>query len=285
MNCPIFILGIGRSGSVMLMNILNNHDDIFIDNEINFRFPYKKCVYSELKKIGDLKIDENANKIIDIIFNNEIPNAVPIYGEIKKSHFQEQFLNSDRNYKSFFELLIKLKKEKKKIWGAKFPVHFSYISMLLDWFSNSKIIFLVRDPRAVYHSELIAKKKYTSARQYPIGKKNPLFKLSVIIYVSVQWVWAQRLFFKYKENYNLYLLKYEALVSNPEKEMYNLCDFLQINYTKELLNIPVANSSFKEHVTKGFNTNAINRWQTEMNRFDKWLVSIITKKQRTKIGY
>jgi len=60
MDSPIFILGIGRTGSQMLRNMLNNHDNTYIDREINFLFRFKECIVSKIKKIGDLKNDNNA---------------------------------------------------------------------------------------------------------------------------------------------------------------------------------------------------------------------------------
>jgi len=283
----IFIIGLGRSGSGMLMNVLNNHPEIFIDTEINYRFLFKKCIYSELKKIDNLKRDDNAIKAVELIFSGNIPNSIPIYGEIKFDDFKREFLSSNRTYKSLFELLIKLKNviNNKKRIGAKFPVHFSYLKMLLKWYPESKIIFLTRDPRAVFVSELKAKRKYTDARQYPIGKNNLFFKWSVLFYVVIQWVWAQRIYNKYLSEFDLYLLKYESLVENPIYETKKLCDFLECEFYDYLIDIPVDNSSFNDSISKGFNKIAIDRWKNEIKKFDKLLVEIITRNQRKKIGY
>ena len=269
------------------MNVLNNHPEIFIDTEINYRFLFKKCIYSELKKIDNLKRDDNAIKAVELIFSGNIPNSIPIYGEIKFDDFKREFLSSNRTYKSLFELLIKLKNviNNKKRIGAKFPVHFSYLKMLLKWYPESKIIFLTRDPRAVFVSELKAKRKYTDARQYPIGKNNLFFKWSVLFYVVIQWVWAQRIYNKYLSEFDLYLLKYESLVENPIYETKKLCDFLECEFYDYLIDIPVDNSSFNDSISKGFNKIAIDRWKNEIKKFDKLLVEIITRNQRKKIGY
>ena len=208
-------------------------------------------------------------------------------GNIDKNEFTRLFLNSDRSLKSLLTYIIEQKAKllNKTNIGAKFPVHFSYLPLLIKWYPNCKIIFLTRDPRAVLASEFEMKKRDTYASQFPIKEGSVFFKLSVLLYVTFQWVWAQKVYNKYKKRINIYLSKYENLVYNPEKYVKDICNYLEVNYEENMLNIKVQDSSFKKEDIKGFNKTTIERWKMQLSKFEKLFISSFTKIQRRKIGY
>ncbi len=287
MRNRIFILGVGRTGSQMMMNVLNKHSKIFIDNEINFLLRFKRDIVSEVKKIGDLKNDDNVLRLVNILYSDKIRRDYPIMGKIPKEEFKEKFLSSDRSLKSLFALIIDLKAdlENKEISGAKFPVHFSYLTLLHSWFPEAKIIFLTRDPRAIYASELEMKKRRTYESQFPIRDKSPFYRLAVMSYVIVQWIWAQRIYFKYRKKYNLYLSKYEEFVQHPEVSIKKICNYIGVDYEPSMLDIMVQDSSHEKEKKKGINTSTIDKWKHKLNKFEKAAISAFTFLQRRKIGY
>jgi len=206
---------------------------------------------------------------------------------IPKEYFEEKFLKSDRSLKSLFILIISLKGEilKKKNIGAKFPVHFSYLPLLLKWFPNCKIIFLTRDPRAILSSEIEMKKRVTYSSQFPIKEHNIFFRLSVLLYVTIQWIWAQKIYNKYSQNNVIYLSKYENLVTNPSINIKKICNYLNIEYQDSMLNIQLQDSSYNKSKVAGIKKSSLDKWKTNLNWFEKKFISFFTKNERYKIGY
>ena len=287
MKNKIFILGVGRTGSQMMMNVLNKHSKVFIDNEINFLLRFKRDIVSEVKKIGNLENDENVSKLVDVLYSDKIRRDYPIMGKIPKEEFRKKFLSSDRTLKSLFSLMIDIKAdlENKEITGAKFPVHFSYLSLLHSWFPDSKIIFLTRDPRAIYASELEMKKRRTYESQFPIREKSPFYRLAVLAYVVLQWNWAQRVYFNYQKKHRIFLSKYEEFVLHPEEQIRKICNFLDIDFEQEMLDIVLQDSSHEKEAKRGFNTTTVEKWRYKLNGFEKTVISLLTFIQRKKIGY
>ena len=189
----IFIVGVGRSGTKFLMNVLNNHSEIDICPETHF---FSKLLHNgvlkEAGKIGDMKRDENVAKLVDSLYSGKVfgtywKDPLPK----NKERLLELFKATDRTPRSLFEALINEHKDsnQKKIAGEKTPSHLYHIPELLEWFPQAKIIHIIRDPRAVLSSEINKDAK----PDYPIKKRGFLYNTGLFIYVWLQWMSAFRL--------------------------------------------------------------------------------------------
>ena len=148
----IFILGLGRTGSKFYMQLINSHEDIFISPELIFRHPIKKDFYTLLET--SIKEGDTVDIIVDKLFNfNERLTFTKIITKIGKLRLTEGMLNLKKltSY-SIFDCIIKLaaEYEKKNIYGAKFPIHHKYSEELINYFQDAKILYITRDPRAIY---------------------------------------------------------------------------------------------------------------------------------------
>ena len=108
-NNPIFIIGPGRTGSKLLSYSLNKSAHIYISPELKFLEFWKNCVLKELKKTGDLRIDINAKKAIDILFIKRQPpfnKFFEITKNIEKKVILNRFLNSKRNIEELLRIFL-----------------------------------------------------------------------------------------------------------------------------------------------------------------------------------
>lgn len=285
---PIFIIGQGRTGSKLLIYSLNKNSDIYISPELKFLEFWKKCVSKEIEKIGNLNKDENAKKAIDMLFSkNESPfnKFYEITKKLDVKIIMQRFLNSKRNIEDLLMIFLKenTRVHNKKIWGAKFPVHFSYLSKLLKWFPESKIIFLIRHPAAIINSEIKMKSRNKSSGSFPISNDRFLFRISIIFYVVVQWIWSLNIYEK-NDNKNLFLLKYEDLLLNPESIIRDLCFFIGVDFDSTMLDVSNYDSSYSINKNqKGFNKRNINLWRSKKNYNS--LCKLLCIKKMNKYGY
>lgn len=107
---PIFILGMPRSGTTLIEQIISSHNSVIAGGEINYINIFGKNLLSSNKKF-------NQNDLID--FSNK-------YLKNLQTHSRD-----------------------KKFITDKMPLNFRYIGLILKVFPNAKIIHTVRNPFSV----------------------------------------------------------------------------------------------------------------------------------------
>lgn len=289
----IFIVGSFRSGTTLLRNILNRSSEIAICGETfylgRFISAGKRHLFAE---IGDLKTDEGARKIVDYIYGIEHLDFWRwIKANIDKQQFLKQFLATDRSDKALFDLVMMCFANEKPIRGEKTPAHIHHVSTLIKWFPEAKIIHTLRDPRAIFVSEKRKKmiQSNVTFRYTVLRKSEFLLELYISAHVLLTWLQVVRLHHNYLKTYpyQYYLSKYEDLVSDPETRIKSICQFLEIDFTENMLEQNVINSSFStgEINSVGFNTVAINRWQNYISPIIEQWITLWTNKYLVEFNY
>ena len=238
-NSPIFIIGISRSGSKFYQQLLNSHKDICIAPELNFHFPLK-------------------DDVRDIILNNKTKSTAYIVDELYKSPLKSSMRDVLSKFtkdelvklidesgqctlKNCFQSILKLYaiKNKKIIYGAKFPVHHSNVNFLYESFPKSRFLFLIRNPINIAHSDIIKKiNRINSYNSSFITQNITLLKFIFPFYCAIEWY---RLIINYNKTViklghkQVILLRYEdisldsqtilnqiSLLLNKKAETFNL---------------------------------------------------------------
>lgn len=170
---------------------------------------------------------------------------------------EKNILNSDRSFGEILKILLKedAKRKGKERYGAKFPVHFSYLHTLYEWFPDAKIIHLCRDPRAIYNSQLF---KYYKTNRFLIA--NFFLRIQFLLYIVFIYKWDFNVSQKFANRSNYYLSKYEELVQNFEEKMKSICEYIDVEYLNEMKDIPVEDSSFsRENSNNGIDKSSLFR--------------------------
>jgi Sulfotransferase family len=172
---------------------------------------------------------------------------------------------------------------------VKFPVDVGHISELLQWFPDCKVIHITRDPRAV----AMSKTNDPSGTAIKILEHPRLAwlirKLSVWIVIA-QYRQAARVHGRFRNHSNYKLFRYEDLLAEAEKTLRELCEFIGVKFSEDLLH-PEAGvhlhqpSSLTGKQRKAFDASAAVRWQGVIPAFDKWLITNLTKRSMRTLGY
>ena len=283
----MFILGPGRTGSKLIMNILNKHPDIYITPEIRFLEFWKPSVFDKIKIYKDKNNKYSSQVIDELFFQKTTPfhKFHEITKNLDKDIIFKKFLKSDKYTKDILTIFLRENSliNNKNIWGAKFPVHYSYLPTLIKWFPNAKFIFLTRDPIAILKSELRMKSRKKRSGNFPKLKNQYFYELSVLFYVVIQWNWSLYIFQKYKEK-NIILLKFENLIMDPPKTIDIICKFLNINFANEMLDVKEYDSSFGGK-NIGFNKKSINQADSNLNKHLKNICIYLCNKHLKLLGY
>ena len=277
----IFIVGVGRSGTKFLMNVLNNHSEINISSETHF---FSKLIHNGFikvaKKFEGFEYDRNLKKLVEAMFNRSVFGTFwkhPL--SIEKERILDRFKQSKRTFKDFFSIIIEEDKlsKNKSIAGEKTPSHLYHIDNLIKWFPNAKILHIIRDPRFVLASEIHKDLK----TDYPLKKESYFYNLGLFFYVLIQWFLALRLDKKFEKKYpTQYLsIKYEDLLNDHERKVKYVCSFLNVKYEESMLNPPIVDSSYQERNKKN------SRRVAKITPVMEYLLTFFLRNDMRKLGY
>lgn len=289
MKKPVFLIGLHRSGSTLIKNLLNSSAELAMaTDEMHFATPWRKDFLSYANNAGNLKDDQVLFGLVKNIFS-----AKP-YGTFWKDlaridldidSLVPKIYLSSRSPRDILTLLLMeyAQSQKKRRFGAKYPVHFSKIHILRNWWPDCKIIHLVRDPRAICASKL--NDDATKYRKY----KHPLFgkviHLGTLLFFILEYCWSSITHIKSLKDRNYINIKFEDIVLNPNKYLELLCNFCEINFNPSMMNVFGKPSSYDGRVSYGFNKKLLYRWKDILSPYEIKLITTMTKKSMRAFGY
>ncbi len=256
-NHPLFIVGMPRSGTKLLRDLLNQHSKIGIPKAESHFIPY----FHDKYKNEDFN---NAN------------NIKLIYSDLIKTNFYS-FLNSRENIFLGYEIFYDNAKgkditeiikfvllhfvdqnplQKISIWGDKTPGYIRHTKLLKSLYRNAKFIHIIRDPRDYCYSINRVWKKSIKRASYRY--KTEIFKIRENVTL-------------FKDDY--YEVFYENLISNPLYEMQMIAQFLEIPYEESMIELSQAPENYGD--TKGQTQIISTNKNKYVNYFSKKQVELI----------
>ncbi|CAN5404619.1 hypothetical protein BH20BAC1_BH20BAC1_13420 [soil metagenome] len=235
----LFIAGFPGGGTDLIKNILNAHPDIHICGEMPFIYFLYKYGYSADTIFYS---DEEVSKLRKLVLkldrwkNFENMNAVSrTYPITIQEILRCWFTNKDV-----------------KVWGNKTPQNSENISGLIRIFPYAKLLIIVRDARDV---SLSWKKKWGKDTFLCSHKWNKRIK-KMITHLSII------------DNNQYKIIFYESLITNPEMETIEICKFLKIPWSENMLNCHLYAENIidgKINYGKKILPSNYNKWEKELS--------------------
>lgn len=273
MNSPIIVVGIPRSGSTLLTNILNKNPSLFIVNDFYF-----------LQYVDSVNGFDRTNNELSKAFSREICNRIKARIERedspelecglyfsredeRKLEYLVENTFSDSSY-TWYELLENImffsaELLNKKIWGYNTPQDFLHIERLEQHFPKSKFIYMMRDPRSL----LLSYKNVTSNGYHETNRYHPALQ-------ALSWRTAMRSYLQKNHKDNCLLVRYEDLIANTNVELSRIGQFVGHEFPHIDINQFGNNSSFKN------NSKKLHLLDTEI-----WLCEYIARQEMEATNY
>ena len=258
----IFVVGSSRSGTTMMGRILANHNDVFTFNELHFFGSIWSGKYSEtFTKKEQINL---LSRLLCIqhhgLFNQKYISS---FYDMSISLLKENNFNEMEVYALFLKTVTA--QNNSNISCEQTPKNIYYLDEILSHFPDARVINLVRDQRDVLLSQKNKwKRKFLGASSIPISETIRAYINYHPILTSKIWNSSLSQTIKYKHNSRVKIIKYEELILNPENTMSSVCNFLNINFHKEMLLVPNIGSSNQSDskLTFSIDSSNINKWKT-----------------------
>lgn len=251
---PILICGVQRSGTTLLVEMINHLDEVQLLPQETHIYPLFWHPIKGLVQLGNAQTW--AQKLPGYFLQSNRGWTLPegqAFLQLVQQKF-EQEVSPPQNANELLSKLFEIQVEQgmaRQYTGEKTPAHIYYLHLLLKKFNNAKVLVANRDPRAIALSEIIK----TKAVRYNAFN------------FAVRWASAYVL---YQKNYHylekqgqLLYVKYEDILTEPEKIANKIAAFLKVPFQESMLDMKVTNSSFGSGAS-GFDTSRIHRWKMDL---------------------
>jgi hypothetical protein len=280
-NHPVFICGHPKAGTSLVTALLDGHPNILVYPEETLFF--RRFLPAIQGKNFDEKIDLARKLLIQMFeWNQENPpehqqnfpdrdySHIPfddvyqhLVDALPNQHLQAaDFLNAA--ILAFGKASNSLAPNR-QFWVEKSPYNEFYTDKIFSWWPKTKCIHIIRDPRDNFIS---------------YERKHPEWTAKVF---TTNWMRSSRAGIENlnkfgKERY--YILRFEDLLTDPEKTTMEIAEFLQISWDNALLE-PTrvgdgwqGNSMFAEKY-QSISTAPIGRWKELIDPYDLEIIQII----------
>jgi hypothetical protein len=297
----IFIVGVPRSGTTLMRMILGKHSRIAIADENHYLGHFVPWVDPgwDFRRVGDLRSDDAVRRLVDRMYSEDFQRGTWVRGvsqfwrwlvkRVPREELEQRLLAGERSRRGVFTALLRSYADRRgrPIFGEKTPAHLRYVDTLLEWYPTARVVHMVRDPRAVYLSELKRRTARPESVPYRWLIRIPrLMRTFVLLAVVRTWADAvhrhRSLARRYPDQYRL--VRFEDLVRNPEFEVERLCAFLGVDFEPRMLNQKVVSRGDRLGEA-GFDAGAADRWRRSISPSDaRWLGRLLGRRIE-QMGY
>ena len=268
MSEPFFIVGFSRSGTTLLATLLDNHSRICVTPETRFCRGVLPCGQPDRRLRSH---DFIAKRTLDYWRIRDL--------RVDYESLMHEFRRYASTYRNAFASLLECYRRKsgKPVIGEKSPIHLSYTPMLVNWFPDSLIFCMVRDGRDVV----------PSMRRAPFTHNNMLRH-------AAEWAATSRTIARYQREFpnRFMVIKFESLVTDPEKVLTEVCRRLGQRYESTQLQPSMASAvvpdwelAWKSEATRGINPGKIQLWKSGMQPRRLYLLNCIMNEELQRWGY
>lgn len=299
---PVFIVGLPRTGSKLLMNIINNNAlaNYHIANEVQFfghsflgrvlqgRRGVMPIIESERNDAGQICWE----RVVDRLYSGEAKGVhwnglTAGWLNIPKSKLLTSLSQTDETPKAIYEAILATQEKQYSAYGDKSGPNLYFIDKLVKWFPDGKIIHIIRDPRAILtsqHKRLLSMLDHKSRSSKIVTRiKKLCYSPIIVLYILTYWGYAIKVDNRFARSHpqNYMRVQFEELIVKPEETTKRICQFLSVPWDPKMVAPAKSDSSYIDpsDVQKvidrgtGMDREAMDRWREHIRPWMKLAVS------------
>ena len=264
-----FVAGQAKSGTTLLVALLDNHPELLALPEETAYFPTVLTKYAPRGRRAQFDY-LTKQSLSNVLFGGPCKWGKRNYATFPREKFLETFeraaFNPANAQKDLLVLMVKayaatLERPLDTVarWVEKTPANRNHISAIVARFPHAKILVTIRDPRAILAAQIALERTRKTGR-------------FSTYYVIAHWRVAARLAKRVRDGEIPGLVvPYEQLVHEPASVMEKVCAYLQINFDPETVLTPTkvgrfwsGNSAARINFSQ-ISPEPATRWQRELS--------------------
>jgi hypothetical protein len=296
----IFVVGVHRSGTTLMRSILNASSLVGITNENHYfgHLGATQGVHGALRRLGDLRDDAVVDRVVSEIYDRVATRRwfrdpsrawVWLSRNVPREEFRQRLLASDRSERTVFDTLLRLYAERrgKTVIGEKTPAHVRHGDTLLAWYPTGRIVHMLRDPRAIYVSDLRRRRQVPGSAPYRVLNRIP-GALAAVLLVQTTLAWLDSVS-RLRDNGRRFpgrylVVRFEDLVTAPRATVERLCAFAGIPFEEPMLD-RVVESHGQALGSRGFDAAAADRWRAQLSPLARRWFRLWLGARMRQLGY
>jgi len=264
-----FIAGPAKSGTTLLVSLLDGNPELLVFPAETAYFPtaLKKWAPRGRRAQFDYLTKESFARVL---FGARPRPGKHNYSDFPKqeflAHFEKSAFDPSNKDRDLLVLMIEsyaavrgIDVSKVKRWIEKTPANRDHLDAIRKLFPQAKILVTMRDPRAIMAAQIALEKTRRSGR-------------FSTYYVAAHWRKAARLALQIRRgSLPGFVVQYEKLVSETDQTMREVCAYLGVSFSPEMLAPTKAGQPWSGNsaAKTGFTSVSMEpafRWRNELNK-------------------
>jgi len=264
-----FIAGQAKSGTTLLVALLDNHPELLVLPEETAYFPTVLTKYAPRGRRAQFDY-LTKESLANVLFGGPCKWGKRNYSTFPREKFLKVFEDAAfdpvNTHEDLLVLMVKayaatLGRSLDTIarWVEKTPANRNYIGAILSRFPHAKILVTLRDPRAILGAQIALEKTRQTGR-------------FSTYYVIAHWRVAAKLATRVRDGeVPGFVVPYEKLVCEPVSTMKDVCNYLEIEFDPDTVLTPTkvgqfwsGNSAARINFSQ-ISTEPVTRWQRELS--------------------
>jgi hypothetical protein len=268
-QCACFIAGAAKSGTTLLVSLLDSHPELLVMPQDTAYFPTVLTKYRDRGRRAQVDY-LTKESWTNVLFGFQAMRGRQDYAEFPKKRFLETFervafdpANEKRDLlvlmMEAYAEVVGVPRDQVKRWVEKTPANRNHVPEIFSRFPKAKLLLTMRDPRALLAAQIALERT----------RKTKRFS---VYYVIAHWRTAAKLAKRIRDQKVPGLVViYEDLALDPKMSMQKVCDYLEIDFDPEVvLNPTKVGRSWAGNSAAGvrfseISTEPVTRWHGELS--------------------
>jgi hypothetical protein len=265
-----FIAGQAKSGTTLLVALLDSHPELLVLPEETAYFPTVLTKYAPRGRQAQFEY-LTKQSLSNVLFGGPCKWGKRNYATFPREKFLERFeraaLDPANAQEDLLVLMVKAyaatlgcSLDAITRWVEKTPANRNHVGAIVDRFPHAKILVTLRDPRAILAAQIALEKTRQTGR-------------FSTYYVIAHWRVAARLASRIRDaEVTGLVVQYEQLVREPASTMQEVCSFLEIDFDSDTVLTPTkmglfwsGNSAARINFSQ-ISTEPVTRWERELSK-------------------
>ena len=265
-----FIAGQAKSGTTLLVALLDSHPELLVLPEETAYFPTVLTKYAPRGRRAQFDY-LTKQSLSNVLFGGPCKWGKRNYATFPRENFLQTFERAAFDPANAQEdLLVLMAKayaatlerslDTATRWVEKTPANRNHVSAILSRFPHAKILITLRDPRAILAAQIALEKTRQTGR-------------FSTYYVIAHWRVAAKLARRVRDGeVRAFVVQYERLVREPARTMEEVCGYLEIDFDPNTVLTPTkvgrfwsGNSAARINFSQ-ISTEPVTRWERELSQ-------------------